>query len=91
MTVQFTTRALKDVRGLPADEAERILAGFDRLTGLDHAAGLPRQAAGVGVNVKQLRGGDGFRLRAGDYRAGFSVEGDLLTVEWVRDRKAAYD
>ncbi len=31
-----------------------------------------------------------YRLRAGDWRCGFSIDGTKLKAEWVRNRREAY-
>ena len=45
---------------------------------------------GVG-DVKALRGVDGMRLRAGDWRVLFTVEGDTIIVHAVGHRREIYD
>jgi mRNA interferase RelE/StbE len=40
--------------------------------------------------VKKLNGSDGFRLRVGDYRVLFAVEGEQIQVLKVGHRKSIY-
>lgn len=41
-------------------------------------------------NVKKLQGRDGYRLRVGDYRIIFDVDGKILAVEKIDSRGQVY-
>ena len=41
-------------------------------------------------NVKKIRGSDFFRLRIGDYRAIFSIDGNLIKILKIGHRKNIY-
>jgi mRNA interferase RelE/StbE len=45
---------------------------------------------GVG-DVKALKGVDGMRLRSGDWRVVFTVEGNTITIRAVGHRRDIYD
>lgn len=78
--IRILDRAYRDLALLPRKEAGRIVNRIEKL-------------------VEDLRGDvtklkpplTGFRLRVGDYRVLFDVEGDELFVHRVRDRRDAYD
>ncbi|MYB41132.1 MAG: type II toxin-antitoxin system RelE/ParE family toxin [Chloroflexi bacterium] len=85
MTVEWGTRALRDMRRLAARDRERINAKIERYAA--NPASLARQVVAV-------TGGPYRRLRVGDYRVIFDVErGDpvVLAVVRVRHRREAYD
>jgi mRNA-degrading endonuclease RelE of RelBE toxin-antitoxin system len=76
--VELAPRALRDLRGLPVEEAEGIL----------HDLQILRQTPWPGPpKVKKLRGQELFRLRTGDYRSVFEVREDRVVVLGVVDRK----
>jgi len=77
--VVFKPRALKDLKALPVAESHRIVRKAEALQ--DDLAG----------DVKKLTGfTPEFRLRVGDYRVLFEVEGAQVVVYRVRHRKDAY-
>ncbi|MYI83319.1 MAG: type II toxin-antitoxin system RelE/ParE family toxin [Chloroflexi bacterium] len=85
MTVEWGTRALRDMRRLAARDRERINAKIEQYAA--NPASLARQVVAV-------TGGPYRRLRVGDYRVIFDVErGDpvVLAVVRVRHRREAYD
>ena len=85
MTIEWGTRALRDMRRLAARDRERINAKIEQYAA--NPAPLARQVVG-------LTGGPYRRLRVGDYRVIFDVErGDpvVLAVVRVRHRREAYD
>jgi mRNA interferase RelE/StbE len=78
-TIQVTARALKDLEEIPAAIGARILRGIENL--------IPD----LGGNVRHLSNFQpDYRLRVGDYRVLFSVEGSLITICRVRHRSKAY-
>jgi mRNA interferase RelE/StbE len=77
--VEFKPRALKDLKGLPATESARIVVKAEALK--DDLAG----------DVKRLTNfTPEYRLRVGNYRILFEVEGASVVVYRVRHRKDAY-
>jgi mRNA interferase RelE/StbE len=77
--VVFKPRALKDLKALPIQESQRIVR---------KAEALQHDLAG---DVKKLTGfTPEYRLRLGDYRVLFEVEGTQVVVYRVRHRKDAY-
>jgi mRNA interferase RelE/StbE len=77
--VVFKPRALKDLKALPAAESHRIVT---------KAEALEHDLAG---DVKKLTGfTPEYRLRVGNYRVLFEVEGAQVVVYRVRHRKDAY-
>ncbi len=85
MTIEWGSKAIRDMRRLPARERDRIIARIEQYAA--NPASLARQ-------VVALTGGPYRRLRVGDYRVIFDVErGDpaVLAVVRVRHRRQAYD
>jgi len=78
--IEFLPVALAQLRALPRD-ARRLIGGkIDRMQ--DDLAG----------DVKKLRGfKDKYRLRAGNYRVLFELEGGTIVVYDVGDRKDIYE
>jgi len=77
--IEFKPRALKDLKGLPVTEVRRIVARAEALQ--DDLAG----------DVKRLTNfTPEYRLRVGNYRALFAVEGSNVVVYRVLHRKDAY-
>jgi len=79
-TVRFTELALANLRALPKREAAQIVRKIGRLQG------------GLQGNIKRLQNADfGYRLRMGDYRALFDVQGDVILIQKIGHRKEVYD
>ena len=78
--IEFLPSALEQLRALPKD-ARRLIGGkLDRAQ--YHLAG----------DIKKLKGFKNmYRLRAGNYRALFELEGTCLVVYDVGDRKDIYE
>ena len=78
--VEWTEPALADMAGLDKGLARRIKQAVERFA-----------ATGAG-NIKRLQGIEPpeYRLRVGDYRARFHLEGDTVRVLRVRNRREAY-
>ena len=82
VSLTFSRAARRDLRALPARDRERVL---DRL---DAYAADPEAP---GHDVRPLAGEpEGFRLRAGDWRALFTLSGAEMTVYRIRHRREAY-
>ena len=81
-TLIFTRDAIKELRGMPARDRDRMLVRLD-----DYAAS-PDDAR---HDVLPLAGEPGgFRLRSGDWRALFTLQGSEMTVYRIRHRREAY-
>jgi mRNA interferase RelE/StbE len=77
--VEFKPRALKDLKGLPVAESVRLVA---------RAEALQNDLDG---DVKRLTHfTPEYRLRVGNYRVLFEVEGTTVVIYRVRHRKEAY-
>jgi mRNA interferase RelE/StbE len=77
--IEFKPRALKDLKVLPKHAQRRIMARIDGLSG---------DLAG---DVKKLTNfSPEYRLRVGDYRVLFEVEGEKVLIYRVIHRKDAY-
>lgn len=68
--VKYKKKALKGLRRVPKEYADGFRAGFHTI-----AAGDERE-----LDIKLLKGRDGWRLRIGPYRAIFEKEGDAINV-----------
>ena len=78
--VEFLPRALKDFKRIPRTDMERI---FDR---------VERMRDDLAGDVKRLvHFTTEYRLRVGDYRVLFNIEGNIIVVWRVLQRAAAYD
>ncbi len=85
MQVIYEIRAIKDLKALEPKIRERVVV---KITQYAAAPGA------LANNVKHLTGSPFYRLRVGDYRVIFSLEGDIaivMTVIRVRHRRDAYD
>lgn len=68
--VEYASLAVENLRALPKKVAAQILRKISRLED------------GLSGNVKRLRQADyGYRLRMGDYRILFDVEGDTIVIQ----------
>ncbi len=77
--VQFKPAAVKDIKGIPARTQSRILARIEVMS--DDLKG----------DVKRLTSFTReYRLRVGDYRVLFEIEGKSIIIYRVRHRREAY-
>jgi mRNA interferase RelE/StbE len=77
--VEFKPRALKDLGQLPKPERRRIFARIEKLQ--SNLAGDVKKLTGITPE---------YRLRVGDYRVLFDLEGTRVVVYRVRHRREAY-
>ncbi|GMW01878.1 MAG: hypothetical protein AMXMBFR84_30140 [Candidatus Hydrogenedentota bacterium] len=78
-TCKFKPQALKDLRSIPEKEAHRILAAI-RIMGND-----------LQGDVKHLTSfSPEYRLRVGNYRILFELEGAVITIYRIIPRQDAY-
>ena len=78
--VQYSELAIENLRGLPKSIAAQIIRKITRLEG------------GLVGNIKRLREADfGYRLRMGDYRILFDLEGDTIVIQKIAHRKEVYE
>jgi mRNA interferase RelE/StbE len=78
--LEIKPRALKDISALPKEEQVRLL---DR---------LEKAANDLFGDIKKLKAHDPqYRLRSGNFRALFNIEGNKIVVYRVKDRKESYD
>jgi mRNA interferase RelE/StbE len=79
-TIEYGASAQKDLDDLPAAVRAQVLRKIEKLR--DRLAG----------NVKRLHESEAaFRLRMGDYRILFDVEGDVIVIRKIGNRKDIYD
>jgi mRNA interferase RelE/StbE len=77
--VQFKPRASRDIEALPSRLQTRVLARIEEMS--DDLKG----------DVKRLTGfTPEYRLRVGDYRVLFEIEGKTIVVYRIRHRREAY-
>ena len=78
--IEFLAAALGQLRAQPKDERRLIGGKIDRLQ------------EDMTADVKKLKGfKNKYRLRAGNYRVLFELEGDTIVVYDVGDRKDIYE
>ncbi|WP_245988136.1 type II toxin-antitoxin system RelE family toxin [Sphingobium fluviale] len=79
--ITYTRAALKALRKMPANAAERIIEKIEQY------AAYPALQAN---NVTVLKGRDGIRLRVGDWRVIMNDEGVVLAVLAIGPRGSIY-
>ena len=78
--IEYGPSALDDLDRLPARERAQILRKIERL---QH---------GLHGNIKRLHKAEAmYRLRMGDYRVLFDVEGGVIVIRRIGNRKEVYD
>jgi mRNA interferase RelE/StbE len=78
--ITYRSTALKDLDGLHPKFAAGIVRKIGRLAG------------GLQGDIKRLKEHDpAYRLRMGDYRVLFDVEGDEIIIGRVKHRRDAYE
>jgi mRNA interferase RelE/StbE len=81
--VEFAPRARKDLLRLDRQVQRRVIEALDRLAAGERLPG----------DVRRLAGSTEYRLRVGDWRIRFELDGDrlLITVVRILPRGRAYD
>ena len=78
--IEMKPKAWEDLDGVPERDAKRIYSRIQRL------------AENLAGDVKKLRDfSPGYRLRVGDYRVLFDVDGSRVSVYRILNRRDAYD
>jgi mRNA interferase RelE/StbE len=72
--VEFASRARKDLRRLDRPLQQRIVDALDRLA----------SSAQLSSDVKRLSGSSEYRLRVGEWRVRFRVDGSRLLITVLR-------
>lgn len=67
--VQYSRKAIKGLRKLPANVADQFRTAFQEIA---NSRGH--------WEVKKLAGREGYRLRIGEYRGIYKIEGERVTV-----------
>ena len=80
--ISYTRQALKALRRMPADTAQRIIANIEQY------AQEPETQAN---NVTALKGREGIRLRVGDWRVIMNDDGVVLAVLEIGPRGSVYE
>ncbi len=77
--VRFKPKAVKDIESLPSRIQGRVLARIEKMS--DDLKG----------DVKRLTNfTPEFRLRVGDFRVLFEIEGETIIIYQIRHRREAY-
>jgi mRNA interferase RelE/StbE len=82
LSLTLTRRALRDLRGLPATDRQRMIVRLEAYAATPDAAGHDV------IPLEGIRGA--FRLRSGDWRALFTVSGDEMAVYRIGHRREVY-
>jgi len=78
--IEYGVSALEDLDGLPARERAQVLRKIERLH------------FGLHGDIKRLHQAEAiYRLRMGDYRVLFDVEGGVIVIRRVGNRRDVYD
>lgn len=80
--IRYTRQALKTLRRMPTDTAQRIIAKIEQY------AENPDSLAN---NVRALKGREGIRLRVGDWRVIMNEKGVVLAVLEIGPRGSVYE
>ena len=80
--ISYTRQALKALRRMPADTAQRIIAKIEQY------AEEPESQAN---NVTALKGREGLCLRVGDWRVIMNDDGVVLAVLEIGPRGSVYE
>lgn len=80
--IHIERRAVKESEKIAAEEREHILEKISTV--------LSSNPFPVGKNPMRLKGENAFRLRIGDYRVIYTIEGHNVLVYAIRNRKDAY-
>ena len=76
---EFKPRALKDLKNIPLDDAQKLLEGVERMQD------------GLEGDVKRLTNHTPeYRLRVGVFRVLFELDNDRVVIYRIRHRKDAY-
>jgi len=80
LEIRYTETALADLERLPPRIAGQVMRKIDRLRG------------GIHGDIKRLTQYDfAYRLRSGNYRILFDLDGQSVIIQRILDRKEAYD
>ena len=78
--IEYGATALNDLDSLPGKVRNQVLRKIDRLE------------SGFRGDIKRLRRADvAYRLRMGNYGILFDVEGNVIVIRRIGDRKSIYD
>ncbi len=69
-TVNYTKKAIKGLRKMPRHHADNMRSALEQI-----AEGNLR-----GLDIRALQGRQGFRLRSGNYRAIYEIDGEQINV-----------
>lgn len=75
MNINYSKQAVKFLKKQDVSTRRRIVTAIEHLPSGD---------------VKKLRGASGFRLRVGDYRIIFDINGNILYIEKIDNRGQIY-
>ena len=73
--IEFTRAALKELAAAPADIRKRARTKLEAVA---------RDPFSPNKNVKALRGEDAYRLRVGDWRVVYTLDGGTLVLTAIR-------
>jgi mRNA interferase RelE/StbE len=78
-SIEFSPHAARDLKSLSREVAKRVMKKINTLH------------QGLVGDIKQLSNfRPAYRLRVGDYRVLFDIEGDTIIVYRIRHRREAY-
>jgi mRNA interferase RelE/StbE len=80
--ISYSRQALKALRRMPADMAQRIIARIEQYA---------VEPESLTNNVKALKGREGIRLRVGDWRVIMNDDGIVLAVLEIGPRGSVYE
>jgi len=80
--ISYTRQALKALRRMPADTAQRIIAKIEQYA---------REPETQANNVTALKGREGIRLRVGDWRVIMNDDAVVLAVLEIGPRGSVYE
>lgn len=79
-------------RSFYTKQSEAELLAFPPKVQRQIKAKIARLQGGISGDIKKLNAADNiYRLRSGDFRILFEIEGPSLVIRTIRDRKEAYE
>lgn len=82
MKIAYSKEAAKVLSRMPANLADRIRGKIR-----EYAADPATQAN----NVRKMQGREGYRMRVGDWRVMFVIDGDVMKIAAIGPRGGIYD
>jgi mRNA interferase RelE/StbE len=81
LVITYSHQARKALKRIPKKQALQILARIEKVA---------ENPSRTDLDIKKLKGRDGYRLRVGEYRVLYSEDGVILSIERIGPRGNVY-